>query len=276
MTKWVYAFGDGTAEGTSKMRELLGGKGANLAEMANLGLPVPPGFTITTDLCTYFYDNGRKYPPDLEEQVNEGLAAMGRIVGHVFGSQDDPVLVSVRSGARASMPGMMDTVLNLGLSDHTVEAIAKRSGNPRFAYDSYRRFIQMYSNVVLDIDHHQFEEILEEYKERKSFTLDTDLKAEDWKKVIVFLQGQGRGGDGQAVPAGPEGPAVGGDRRRVRLVDEPARRHLPPPAEHSRPRGAPRSTCSRWCSATWVTPRRRGWHSPATLRRASPNSMASS
>ena len=215
------------------MRELLGGKGANLAEMANLGLPVPPGFTITTEVCTYFYDHGRKYPPELEAQVNEGLAEMGRIVGHSFGSDDDPVLVSVRSGARASMPGMMDTVLNLGLSDHTVEAIAKRSGNPRFAYDSYRRFIQMYSNVVLDIDHHQFEEILEEYKERKSFTLDTDLKAEDWKKVIVLLQGQGRGGDGQAVPAGPQGPAMGRDRRRVRLVDEPARRHLSPPAEHS-------------------------------------------
>ena len=232
MTKWVYAFGDGTAEGTSAMRDLLGGKGANLAEMANLGLPVPPGFTITTEVCTYFYDNGKAYPPELEAQVNEGLAEMGRIVGHTFGSDQDPVLVSVRSGARASMPGMMDTVLNLGLTDRTVEAIAERSGNPRFAYDSYRRFIQMYSNVVLDIDHHEFEEILEHYKERKSFTLDTDLKAADWKIGHRVLQGQGAGQERQAVPAGRQGSALGRDRRRLRFLDEPARGDLPPPAEH--------------------------------------------
>ena len=204
MTQWVYEFGDGKAEGTSKMRELLGGKGANLAEMANLGLPVPPGFTITTEVCTYFYDHGRQYPPELEAQVNAGLAEMGRIVGHSFGSEDDPVLVSVRSGARASMPGMMDTVLNLGLSDLTVEAIAKRSGNPRFAYDSYRRFIQMYSNVVLDIDHHQFEEILEEYKERKSFTLDTDLTASDWKKIIVSYKAKVEEATGEPFPQDPK------------------------------------------------------------------------
>ncbi len=154
MTKWVYAFGDGAAEGRSEMRDLLGGKGANLAEMANLGLPVPPGFTISTAVCTYFYDHGKRYPADLEEQVDAGLKAMGAIVGHTFGDENDPLLVSVRSGARASMPGMMDTVLNLGLNDKTVEALAERSGNPRFAYDSYRRFIQMYSNVVLGIDHH--------------------------------------------------------------------------------------------------------------------------
>ncbi len=200
MTKWVYAFGDGRAEGTSAMRDLLGGKGANLAEMANLGLPVPPGFTITTEVCTYFYENGKKYPPELEAQVNEGLAEMGRVVGHSFGSDTDPVLVSVRSGARASMPGMMDTVLNLGLTDKTVEAIAERSGNPRFAYDSYRRFIQMYSNVVLDIDHHEFEEILEHYKERKSFTLDTDLAAADWKVVIASYKDKVREKSGKPFP----------------------------------------------------------------------------
>ena len=203
MTKWVYQFGDGTAEGTSKMRDLLGGKGANLAEMANLGLPVPPGFTITTEVCTYFYDHGKTYPPDLEAQVDAGLAAMGKIVGHSFGSPDNPVLVSVRSGARASMPGMMDTVLNLGLSDHTVEAIAERSGNPRFAYDSYRRFIQMYSNVVLGIDHHQFEEILEDHKERKNYTLDTEMTADDWKKVIVSYKAKVEQASGKPFPQDP-------------------------------------------------------------------------
>ena len=179
MTKWVYGFGDGTAEGKSGMRDLLGGKGANLAEMANLGLPVPPGFTITTEVCTYFYDHGRTYPPELEAAVDAGLEAMGRIAGHRFGDAEDPLLVSVRSGARASMPGMMDTVLNLGLTDATVEALARRSGDERFAYDCYRRFIQMYSNVVLGVSHHEFEEILDEYKDRRAITLDTELKAAD-------------------------------------------------------------------------------------------------
>ena len=185
MTKWVYGFGDGAAEGKSAMRDLLGGKGANLAEMANLGLPVPPGFTITSAVCTYFYENAKTYPPDLEAQIDAGLQAMSAIVGHTFGDEKDPVLVSVRSGARASMPGMMDTVLNLGLNDKTVIAMAERSGNPRFAYDSYRRFIQMYSNVVLGIDHHEFEEILEGYKDQKAISLDTDLDAADWKKMIT-------------------------------------------------------------------------------------------
>ena len=143
MTKWVYGFGKGMADGTSEMRDLLGGKGANLAEMANLGLPVPPGFTITTEVCTWFYDHGRSYPDGLDAEVEAGLKAMGEIVGHAFGDPEDPLLVSVRSGARASMPGMMDTVLNLGLTDATVEALALRTGNERFAYDSYRRFMQM-------------------------------------------------------------------------------------------------------------------------------------
>lgn len=143
MTKWVYTFGDGKAEGQSAMRNLLGGKGANLAEMSNLGLPVPPGFTITTEVCTYFYDHGREYPPELQEQVDTALAAVGALTGRRFGDAEMPLLVSVRSGARASMPGMMDTVLNLGLNDVTVEALAGSAGDPRFAYDSYRRFITM-------------------------------------------------------------------------------------------------------------------------------------
>jgi len=184
MTQWVFTFGDGKAEGQSSMRDLLGGKGANLAEMSNMGLPVPPGFTITTGVCTWYYANGRSYPSELTSQVEAGLAQIGALTGKVFGDPANPLLVSVRSGARASMPGMMDTILNLGLNDTTVEAVAEGSGDARFAYDSYRRFIQMYSNVVLDVDHHNFEELLEVYKERKGLTLDTDLSADDWKHLV--------------------------------------------------------------------------------------------
>ncbi|MBU3730282.1 MAG: pyruvate, phosphate dikinase [Beijerinckiaceae bacterium] len=184
MTQWVYTFGDGKAEGQAGMRDLLGGKGANLAEMSNLGLPVPPGFTISTEVCTYYYAHGETYPSDLVTQVENALTHVGKLTGKVFGDNTNPLLVSVRSGARASMPGMMDTVLNLGLNDVTVEALAKGANDERFAYDSYRRFIQMYSNVVLDVDHHHFEDALEEYKERKGVSLDTDLDAADWKKLI--------------------------------------------------------------------------------------------
>ncbi len=203
MTKWVYGFGAGTADGTSEMRNLLGGKGANLAEMANLGLPVPPGFTITTEVCTWFYDHGRAYPDGLDAQVEAGLATMGETVGHVFGDPSDPLLVSVRSGARASMPGMMDTVLNLGLTDTTVEALAQRTGNPRFAYDSYRRFIQMYSNVVLGIDHHEFEEILETFKDRNGFSLDTELSAENWKGLVKLYKTKVETVGGKPFPQDP-------------------------------------------------------------------------
>src|SRR3569833_1088344 len=173
--KWVYSFGGGRAEGKPNMRELLGGKGAGLAEMANLGLPVPPGFTITTDVCTYYYAHDKSYPQHLERQITDALARVGKITGKIFGDRDNPLLVSARSGARASMPGMMDTVLNLGLNDETVEALAKLSGDRRFAFDSYRRFIQMYSNVVLGIDHHHFEEILDRHKEENGVALDTEL-----------------------------------------------------------------------------------------------------
>ncbi len=182
--KWVYTFGDGKAEGEAGMKNLLGGKGANLAEMSNLGLPVPPGFTITTEVCTAYYDNGKSFPAELDGQVKAALAGMAKLTGKTFGDAANPLLVSVRSGARASMPGMMDTVLNLGLNDETVEAVAKASGDERFAWDSYRRFITMYSNVVLDIDHGLFEEALEDYKERKGLHLDTDLSAADWKALV--------------------------------------------------------------------------------------------
>ena len=182
--KWVFTFGDGKAEGKADMRNLLGGKGANLAEMANLGLPVPPGFTIPTSVCTYFYENNKTYPKDLKAQVEKALDYVGKVVGKRFGDSENPLLVSVRSGARASMPGMMDTVLNLGLNDTTVEALATLSGDRRFAYDSYRRFITMYSDVVLGFEHHHFEDILDTYKDGKGYSLDTDMTADDWVAVV--------------------------------------------------------------------------------------------
>jgi pyruvate, orthophosphate dikinase len=183
MTKWVYSFGDGRAEGEAGMKNLLGGKGANLAEMSNLGLPVPPGFTVTTEVCSAYYANAKSYPAELAGDVKTALDHVGKLTGRVFGDSANPLLVSVRSGGRASMPGMMDTVLNLGLNDDTVNALAA-GGGERFAYDSYRRFITMYSNVVLGIEHHNFEDILEDYKDRRSVTLDTDLSADDWKALI--------------------------------------------------------------------------------------------
>src|SRR5580658_3139546 len=183
--KWVYAFGGGKAAGRATMRNLLGGKGCGLAEMAHLGLPVPPGFTVTTEVCTFFYGHGKTYPKDLRAQVEAGLSNIGRITGKKFGDAENPLLVSVRSGARASMPGMMDTVLNLGLNDVTAEALAKKSGDPRFALDSYRRFITMYSDVVLGIGHHHFEEILDEHKDKNGYTLDTDLDEADLEHVIA-------------------------------------------------------------------------------------------
>ncbi|WP_025899313.1 pyruvate, phosphate dikinase [Sneathiella glossodoripedis] len=184
MTKWVYSFGDGVADGTADMRNLLGGKGANLAEMSNLGLPVPSGFTISTEVCTAYYKNDRNYPEDLAAQVDAAIEKIENSVGGKFGDKEQPLLVSVRSGARASMPGMMDTVLNLGLNDETVEGLARQSGDRRFAYDSYRRFIQMYSDVVLEVEHHHFEELLEILKEENGYQLDTDLVAEDWEKLV--------------------------------------------------------------------------------------------
>ncbi|MEM8771559.1 MAG: pyruvate, phosphate dikinase [Pseudomonadota bacterium] len=182
--KWVYGFGGGAADGSASLKNLLGGKGANLAEMASLGLPVPPGFTLTTEVCTAFYDNDRTYPDGLKQDVEAALVNVGKEVDRVFGDKEKPLLVSVRSGARASMPGMMDTVLNLGLNDETVEGLAALAGDARFAYDSYRRFIQMYSDVVLEVEHHEFEEILETFKEEQGYNLDTELSAADWKTII--------------------------------------------------------------------------------------------
>jgi len=184
-TKWVYSFGAGRADGSAADRDLLGGKGAYLAEMSRLGLPVPPGFTISAELCSVYYELGRKLPEELKPMVSAALDAVGKIVGAGFGDVQNPLLVSVRSGSRASMPGMMDTVLNLGLNDQTVEGLAVRSGDRRFAYDTYRRFIQMYADVVLGLDHELFEEILENYKGLKGLEYDTELGAEDWSDIVA-------------------------------------------------------------------------------------------
>jgi pyruvate,orthophosphate dikinase len=203
MPKWVYRFGGGSAEGKSEMRNLLGGKGANLAEMANLGLPVPPGFTITTEVCTYFYAHGKKYPDELAGEIDAALAHVGKLTGRSFGDNENPLLVSVRSGARASMPGMMDTVLNLGLNDTTVKALAKNAEDERFAYDSYRRFIQMYSGVVLGVEHHNFEEVLDLHKSNKGHELDTDLSAQEWRDVITDYKALVERETGKPFPQDP-------------------------------------------------------------------------
>ena len=188
MSKWVYVFSKEMTDGDADMRNLLGGKGANLAEMSKLGLPVPPGFTITTEVCNEFYANNKNFPDDLHGQVSDAIAKIESLVDNKFGSNENPLLVSVRSGARSSMPGMLDTVLNLGLNDNTVNGLAKKSGDERFAYDSYRRFIQMYSDVVLNIEHHYFEDILEDYKAENNYLLDTDLNGADWKSIVALYK----------------------------------------------------------------------------------------
>ncbi|HXQ52753.1 MAG TPA: pyruvate, phosphate dikinase [Stellaceae bacterium] len=204
MTKWVYSFGDGSAEGRAEMKNLLGGKGANLAEMSNLGLPVPPGFTITTEVCTHYYQRNNTYPNDLKDQFDEALGQLQRRIARRLGDEGNPLLVSVRSGARASMPGMMDTVLNLGLNDRTVEGLARTSGDPRFAQDSYRRFIQMYGQVVLGVDHHHFEEVLENRKLDVGASLDTELSADDWREVVAAYKDIVARELGQDFPQDPQ------------------------------------------------------------------------
>ena len=202
MSKWVYTFGNGKAEGNASMRNLLGGKGANLAEMNKVGLPVPPGFTVTTEVCTYYYNNNHTYPADLKDQVKEAVAGVEKIMGKKFADANNPLLFSVRSGARVSMPGMMDTVLNLGLNDETVKALAKASGSERFAYDSYRRFLQMFSDVVLGADLDLYEEALENMKKSKGYKSDTDLTAEDLKELVKEYKEIGQK-IGKVVPQDP-------------------------------------------------------------------------
>src|SRR5579884_2909436 len=181
--KYVFYFGDGHADGNAKMKDILGGKGAGLAEMTNIGVPVPPGFTISTEVCTYFYAHNKSYPPELKKVVEENLARVEKSAGKKFGDPKKPLLVSVRSGARASMPGMMDTILNLGLNDETVQGLAK-SADERFAYDSYRRFIQMYSDVVLGIDKEKFENELFAIRDRSGAQSDAQIPAGALKELI--------------------------------------------------------------------------------------------
>ena len=202
MSKWVYTFGNGKAEGDASMRNLLGGKGANLAEMNTVGLPVPPGFTVTTEVCTYYYNNNKTYPADLKDQVKQAVAYVEGIMGKKFADATNPLLFSVRSGARVSMPGMMDTVLNLGLNDETVKALANASGSERFAYDSYRRFLQMFSDVVLGADLDLYEEALENMKKSKGYKSDTDLTAEDLKELVKEYKEIGQK-IGKVVPQDP-------------------------------------------------------------------------
>src|SRR5438105_5893107 len=190
MAKYVYFFGGGKAEGRADMKDLLGGKGANLAEMTNIGLPVPAGFTITTEVCTYYYANDHKYPPELKAEVEDALKKTEQAMGAKFGDAKNPLLVSCRSGARVSMPGMMDTVLNIGLNEATLRGLIEKTGNERFAWDSYRRFVQMYGDVVLglkpqkkeDID--PFEHIMEELKHQKKVKLDTELSTADLQDLV--------------------------------------------------------------------------------------------
>ena len=178
MEKFVYFFGNGKADGHGTMKDVLGGKGSGLAEMTNAGLPVPPGFTIGTSACRAYFEGGNSLPPSVLSQSDEALGRLQKLLKQNLGDSENPLLVSVRSGAKFSMPGMMDTILNLGMNDQAVEAVARKTGNPRFAYDSYRRFIQMFGNVVLEISKDKFEHILSAQKKKRKFTLDTELTAD--------------------------------------------------------------------------------------------------
>ena len=209
MTKWVYTFGDGAAEGDASMRNLLGGKGANLAEMSRVGVPVPPGFTITTEVCTYYYENNHTYPADLKDQVLAALQGIENKMGMKFGDAENPLLFSVRSGARVSMPGMMDTVLNLGLNDETVKGLAKRSGNEKFAYDSYRRFIQMYGDVVMGVHSSKFEAVLDEVREKNGYKFDNQMTVEQLKEVVAQFKDICEK-DGHPLPQNPIDQLWGG------------------------------------------------------------------
>ena len=207
--KYVYIFGKGKAEGGAKMKNLLGGKGANLAEMVNLGMPVPAGFTISTEVCTYYYDNKKTYPESLTADVEKTLKEVEKIMGAKFGDRENPLLVSVRSGARVSMPGMMDTVLNLGLNDETVKGLIKQTNNERFAYDAYRRFVQMYGDVVLGLkpkekdEHDPFEVIMDKVKEEKGIKLDVDLTTEDLKRLVSLYKKEIKLKTGKDFPGDP-------------------------------------------------------------------------
>jgi pyruvate,orthophosphate dikinase len=215
--KYVYRF----EEGDASMRNLLGGKGANLAEMTRMGLPVPPGFTVTTEACTRYYEDGKTIAPEIEEQIFASLAESERQIGKTFGSEDDPYLVSVRSGARASMPGMMDTILNLGLTDRSVIGLAKKTNNPHFAYDAYRRFIAMFSDVVMEIPKKEFEDVLDEFKAARGVKFDRDLTADDLKEVVARFKAIYKAHKGVEFPQDPREQLMEAVKAVFRSWDNP-------------------------------------------------------
>ena len=252
--KYVYFFGGGESDGNATMRMLLGGKGANLAEMSNLGIPVPPGFTISTEVCKLYYENDKQYPAGLDAQIDENLAKLEAALGAKFGDTENPLLLSVRSGAAVSMPGMMDTILNLGLNDDAVKGLIARSENERFAYDSYRRFVQMFGNVVLNVDHDEFEHLLEEKKKAKGVTLDTELEADDLVELVQEFKNAVKQHTGNDFPDEPRKQldmardavfeSSGNQRaityRRLNDISEELDARL--------------STSKRWCSEIWAEP----------------------
>jgi len=217
MEKYVYMF----SEGNKDMRNLLGGKGANLAEMTNIGLPVPQGFTITTEACTKYYEDGREINDEIQSQINEYIEKMESITGKKFGDKENPLLVSVRSGARASMPGMMDTILNLGLNEEVVNTLAEKSGNSRWAWDCYRRFIQMYSDVVMEVGKKYFEELIDKMKEAKGVTLDVELNAEDLKELANQFKEEYKEKIGSEFPSDPKEQLMGAIKAVFRSWDNP-------------------------------------------------------
>jgi pyruvate,orthophosphate dikinase len=219
MQKYVYSFGNQTADGDGKMKDILGGKGAGLAEMSRAKLPVPPGFTISTEVCNIYFHNNYTVPADVHEQMVAALKTLETRMGQQLGDANDPLLVSVRSGAKFSMPGMMDTILNLGLNDATVKSLATKSNNPRFAYDCYRRFIQMYGNVVLEVSKHDFDEVFDGQKKKAKAKLDTELTAEDLQQVIVGYQKLVQKKTGKPFPQeGRHGATSGRARRGVPVL----------------------------------------------------------
>ncbi len=215
--KYCYLF----TEGNANMRELLGGKGANLAEMTNIGLPVPQGFTISTEACTQYYEDGRQINPDIQAEINDYIVKMEGVTGKKFGDKENPLLVSVRSGARASMPGMMDTILNLGLNEEVVEVMAKKSGNARWAYDCYRRFIQMYSDVVMEVGKKYFEELIDKMKEEKGVKLDVELTADDLKELANQFKAEYKAKIGADFPSDPKEQLMGAVKAVFRSWDNP-------------------------------------------------------
>ena len=202
--KYVYSFGGGKADGKADMKTLLGGKGANLAEMSVIGIPVPPGFTITTEVCAAYYENGKKLPEAVKPQVEAAIQQMEKLAGRKFGDPADPLLVSVRSGAALSMPGMMNTILNIGLTDAAVEGLAKKTGNPRFAYDGYRRLIDMFGSVVMGVEHELFEHELDGLKKQRGVQLDTDLSGDDLKLLVQKYKAVYKKGTGSDFPQDPK------------------------------------------------------------------------